>query len=154
MDRKESRRQALNKLVEELGRGGIADVARRIDKSPDYVSRMLYEPGKAGRKGIGEDTWAALLNAYPQLGVTPAGVGTPSQPVGFDDDTMSQALELLYLVADTRPGEPEYQRPTWAMIKIAAKGILRAGGDARKALPKVAYELAEEIAHAAGSDRP
>lgn len=86
-----------------------------------------------------------------------SGKGTvhdASQPVQLDDQTMAQAVELLYLVADTRPTDPAYQRPTWAMIKIAAKGIRRAGGDARKALPEIVSELAEEIANVARPDSP
>lgn len=66
MDKPEQRRLALKSLVEALGRGGVAAVAARIEKAPDYVSRMLYENGKAGKKGIGEKTWDALVAAYPR----------------------------------------------------------------------------------------
>lgn len=61
MDKYEIRRVALKRLVDKLGRGGIAKVAQEIGKEPSYVSRMLYEPGKPGRKRIGEDS-AELLN--------------------------------------------------------------------------------------------
>jgi len=66
MDRRETRRLALKSLVDSLGRGGVAAVAGKIGKAPDYVSRMLYEPGKDGKKGIGENTWDALVAAYPK----------------------------------------------------------------------------------------
>jgi len=66
MDRREQRRLALKSLIDSLGRGGVAAVAGRIGKAPDYVSRMLYEPGKEGKKGIGEDTWDVLVAAYPK----------------------------------------------------------------------------------------
>lgn len=66
MDKYEARRRALKALVNHFGHGGIARIADRIDKAPNYVSRMLYEPGKPGRKRIGEDTLDALVEAYPE----------------------------------------------------------------------------------------
>lgn len=66
MDKHEKRRVALRALVDSLGRGGISAVASRIGKEPNYVSRMLYPPGKEGRKRIGEDSVDALALAYPE----------------------------------------------------------------------------------------
>jgi len=66
MDKYEQRRKGLLALVKQLGRGGIAQIAAKIDKEANYVSRMLYEPGKAGRKRIGEDTADQLDAAYPE----------------------------------------------------------------------------------------
>lgn len=66
MDKYEKRRAALKGLVDSLGRGGIATIAARIGKEPNYVSRMLYPPGKKGRKRIGEDSADALAAAYPE----------------------------------------------------------------------------------------
>lgn len=83
MDKYEQRRLALKALTDELGRGSLAKISSRIGKDASYVSRMLYEPGKAGRKRIGEDTWSLLLGAFPeQLGEGPSangvlGVETP-----------------------------------------------------------------------------
>lgn len=65
MDKFEVRRQALQRLVESIGHGGIARVAGRIGKEPNYVSRMLYPPGKPGKKRIGEDSVDALDAAFP-----------------------------------------------------------------------------------------
>lgn len=65
MDKYEQRRLALKALADELGRGGVAAIAARIGKDASYVSRMLYEPGKAGRKRIGEDMLGLLADAYP-----------------------------------------------------------------------------------------
>lgn len=65
MDKYELRREALAALVEQLGHGGIARVARAIEKEPSYVSRMLYGPEKKGRKRIGEDSVEALGRAFP-----------------------------------------------------------------------------------------
>jgi len=65
MDKYEQRRLALRGLADDLGRGALAKIGAKIGKDASYVSRMLYEPGKAGRKRIGEDTLAALAAAYP-----------------------------------------------------------------------------------------
>lgn len=66
MDRYEVRRAALKRLVDSLGRGGRAEVARAINREASYVSRMLYPPGKDGRKRMGEDLVELLTKAYPQ----------------------------------------------------------------------------------------
>lgn len=65
MDKYEVRRNALEALVKKLGRGGIAKVAQEIRKEPSYVSRMLYPPGKSGRKRIGEDSAEILDSKFP-----------------------------------------------------------------------------------------
>lgn len=80
MDKHEKRRVALKALVDSLGRGGIAAVAARIGKEPNYVSRMLYPPGKEGRKRIGEDSADALVAAYPEwFGEIERGAPQPSE---------------------------------------------------------------------------
>ncbi|MCE4311062.1 helix-turn-helix transcriptional regulator [Xanthomonas hortorum pv. vitians] len=66
MDKYETRRLALKAFIDSLGRGGTAQVASRIGKDASYVSRMLYDEGKPGRKRIGEDTLEALARAYPE----------------------------------------------------------------------------------------
>jgi len=65
MEKFERRRLALKALVDSIGYGGIARVAEAIGKEPNYVSRMLYEPGKSGRKRIGESSIDALNAAFP-----------------------------------------------------------------------------------------
>jgi phage repressor protein C with HTH and peptisase S24 domain len=86
MDKYERRRLALKNLVEDLGRGGIAAVASKIGKDTSYVSRMLYEPDKSGRKRIGEDTWEALCIAYPAAFSEQGGsalVSVDETPAGY-----------------------------------------------------------------------
>lgn len=65
MDKYEQRRTTLQALVNELGRGGIANIAQKIGKDASYVSRMLYPADKSGAKRIGEDTIDLLASAYP-----------------------------------------------------------------------------------------
>lgn len=65
MDKYEVRRLALQRLVTKMGRGAIAHIAEAIGKEPNYVSRMLYEEGKPGRKRIGESSADDLNAAFP-----------------------------------------------------------------------------------------
>jgi phage repressor protein C with HTH and peptisase S24 domain len=53
MNKYEIRRLALIKLVSKVG--GQAKLADALEINPSYISRMLYEDGKAGKKRIGED---------------------------------------------------------------------------------------------------
>ncbi|MDO4698277.1 MAG: S24 family peptidase [Pasteurellaceae bacterium] len=52
--KREIRQQRLRQLIEEISNGNVADFARKIDREPSYVSRMLYPADKAGAKPIGE----------------------------------------------------------------------------------------------------
>ena len=61
----EERRQNLRSLVERLGHGGIAKIAKEIDVEANYISRCLYAPDKKGRKNIGDETVIKLDKAYP-----------------------------------------------------------------------------------------
>jgi len=65
MDKYEIRRQALVRLRDKLGYGAVARIASAIGKEPNYVSRMLYAPGKPGRKRIGEDSVELLDGVFP-----------------------------------------------------------------------------------------
>lgn len=67
-----------------------------------------------------------------------------SQVSRFDDATMTQAVELLYLMADARPEDRRFRRLNWAMILIAANGIQKAEGDPRKAMANILADLAKE----------
>lgn len=80
-DRYEVRRLALKALIDEKGRGGTAEVANRIGKEPSYVSRMLYPPGKTGRKRIGDELLEAITKAYPSWldrAAQPTGAAAPA----------------------------------------------------------------------------
>jgi hypothetical protein len=103
MDRREARRLALKALVDSKGRGGVAAVAAKIGKAPDYVARMLYEPGKDGKKGIGEQTWDILVAAYPKelratsdslMAASSKGSGPESQIAELQRQVESLAIVL------------------------------------------------------------
>ena len=78
MDKYEARRTALQALISSFGKGGIAHVAAKIDKSASYVSRMLYPENKPGKKRIGEDSVDLLNAAFPGWLDTPP---TDTSPV-------------------------------------------------------------------------
>lgn len=67
-----------------------------------------------------------------------------SQNARYDDATMAQAVELLYLMADARPEDKRFRRLTWPMVLLAAKGIQNAEGDPRKAMAMILADLAKE----------
>ena len=64
MDKYEQRRLNLKELVEKYCGGTMAELANKLDRSTSYVSRMLYEDGKDGRKRIGEDMADVITNAF------------------------------------------------------------------------------------------
>lgn len=82
MDKFELRRKALRKLVDGLGYGGISQVATKIGKEPNYVSRMLYTEDKPGRKRIGEDSVELLDKAFPGWMTGDTKTQQPSQDKG------------------------------------------------------------------------
>lgn len=54
MDKFEIRRKRVAELIERDFNGVIAKFAKKIEREPSYVGRMLYEPGKKGRKNISD----------------------------------------------------------------------------------------------------
>jgi DNA-binding transcriptional regulator YdaS (Cro superfamily) len=92
-------------------------VARLLGSSPALLSPVW---------GRLRDEWAA------------------SQPERQTEENMAQGLELLNLLADARPEDRRFKRPTWAMIQIAAKAVERADGSPREAMAEILAELPEE----------
>lgn len=61
----EERRSALIALRDKFGRGAIAHIAKETGLDSNYVSRLLYPAGKAGKKNIGDETVQKLDQAFP-----------------------------------------------------------------------------------------
>jgi hypothetical protein len=84
MDKLKARQAWIRGIIRDHCGGKISPFARAIGKDPSYVSRMLYPAGKAGAKGIGEDTIRAIIAAFPasvpspSAEVPPAELGGPS----------------------------------------------------------------------------
>ncbi len=55
MDKYEKRRLRLIQLRDDYCDGKAVSIARKIDREPSYVSRMLYPEGKSGKKRIADD---------------------------------------------------------------------------------------------------
>lgn len=125
MDKFEIRRQLLQGLVDSLGRGAIAAIAKKIEKEPSYVSRMLYTEEKAGRKRIGEDTIELLAKAYPEVfnSQRPADV---AQPVTSIDQSASIASTTEQTPVSSELGERIELK---AMREIPVVGEVRGGDD-------------------------
>ncbi|GLO62977.1 repressor [Vibrio sp. MACH09] len=99
MDRYEVRRLNLIKLKDELCGGKIAEVARRIDRSPSYVSRMLMSAGNPGKKPISEKM-VELINtgfrlpqgAFDHPDFDPNSIAPPPE---FDFSNVSEVPESI-----------------------------------------------------------
>ncbi|WP_370561008.1 LexA family protein [Edwardsiella tarda] len=64
MDKYEIRRLQLIKLRDELCNGKAVDLARKINREPSYVSRMLYPEGKAQKKRIADNMVEVIESAF------------------------------------------------------------------------------------------
>lgn len=69
---------------------------------------------------------------------------SPSQPVGFTDATMSQAVELLHMLAELRPDDLRFRRVSWRAIQVTAKAISKAEGSREDAVRMILEEMVEE----------
>ena len=115
LSKHEKRRQALERLVEKYnkpnGRGGQVYIANEIGSNPTIIGRMLYPPGKAYRKNIGEDTVDKLNEKFPGWLDPPNGAKTETanQPPSKYAENISLlpkpvdpiTKEILALLAET-----------------------------------------------------
>jgi len=60
----EIRRKRLIQLRDDACNGSSAELSRRIGKDATYVSRLLYPPGKTGKKNITERMQEAIESAF------------------------------------------------------------------------------------------
>ncbi len=63
MTKSDRRRQLLRALIDDKFEGVAARFANAVGITPSYVTRMLYPQGKAGAKGIGEDSIEKIEDA-------------------------------------------------------------------------------------------
>ncbi|MFH1493765.1 MAG: S24 family peptidase [Pseudomonadota bacterium] len=64
MDKYERRRQRLIELRDTKCGGNGAELARKIGRDPSYVTRMLYQEGKAGKKRIADEMIEIIETAF------------------------------------------------------------------------------------------
>lgn len=84
MDKFEIRRLNLASLMRARCNGSAAELAKKISREPSYVSRMLYEEGRASKKRIGEDMAEVIEQAFNlvkgSLSEMPSENDIPSEP--------------------------------------------------------------------------
>lgn len=127
MDKFEKRRQALRALVDSMGRGAIASVAKQIGIEPSYVSRLLYPEDKKGGKRMGEDTATALTKAFPGffigenalfddagLPAAPPYIPPVAPPISIDVDA-GEGYVRLPVLAEAAAGHGRY--PTQEVVQ-------------------------------------
>lgn len=124
-----------------------AELARACKIKPGSVSGWFGQ-GKPTKMISGDNlvAVASFLNTSPEFIMTGRGAAeiAESQPERLDDETIAQGFELLYLLADARPDDSRFERPTWSMVRVAAKAIKRAEGSPREAMAEVLAELSKE----------
>lgn len=64
MDKYEKRRLRLIQLRDEFCNGNASELARKLEREPSYVSRMLWPEGKSGRKRIADGMIEVIENAF------------------------------------------------------------------------------------------
>lgn len=79
--------------------------------------------------GVALEAWSRLYGVNLRWLATGKGpkqsTNSESQSVRPSDEIMSQALDLLYLLADLRPDDRRFSRITWPMLMVAAKAITK-----------------------------
>lgn len=93
----EQRRLDLKRLIEKMGRGSIAAVAKAIDVEPNYISRVLYPPGKDGKKNIGDELVIKLDQRYPHWRDPPL----PESANRVEQQTTDYVVDELRKIAET-----------------------------------------------------
>lgn len=128
-----------------------SEFARRIGTSASAVQQI--EDGKT--RSLKADTLQSYVRVtgysaeWLRTGAgaklaTPEQSAAASQDARPDDDIMSRAIDLLYLLADARPDDWRFsQRLTWPMIKVAAKWIER--GESQSEIVKGVLEELEGL---------
>ena len=64
MDKYEQRRLRLIEIRDRFCNGKASELARRIEREPSYVSRMLYPEGKSGKKRIADDMMELIEKSF------------------------------------------------------------------------------------------
>ena len=109
MHLQEMRRERLIILIDNLGVGGQKRLAEALGIAADYVSRLLYPPGKKGKKGISGDMARRIEQYFAvQIGWLDGLEQTGQRPVR---QKAAQALaKTLPLLAWTLPLSHEQLR--------------------------------------------
>ncbi|WPG35154.1 hypothetical protein [Variovorax sp. EBFNA2] len=122
MDLTEHWRQRLLELKADLALTQAA-LAAKLEKSPDYVSRLLYEPGKKGRKNLGLQTLRNATKAFelqPDWFDLPLGAAMPS--------AQGKATGQAHNAA---PPSPISRGVAWPFVRVTPHQYNRLSADQR-----------------------
>lgn len=124
MDKFERRRLRLIRIRDELCNENVADLARKLEKEPSYVHRMLYPSGKKDKKNIGEDSVDAVLKKFGiDLDEDIARPGEPSMVKQRPSRMQWVSDEESYLLSLYRSAEDDRGRE---LIVTTAEGVPKA----------------------------
>lgn len=131
MDETEHWRQRLLELKDALDAKQAA-MAARIGVDASYFSRLLYEPGKKGRKNLGLDTLRSLIKAY-QLSADwfdlPLGTALPDPERTAQaeaSDTRFNVIDRVpeHNVSDIQAGELARAPIAWPFKDVAYRRLI------------------------------
>ncbi len=108
MDKYEKRRLRLIQLRDDYCDGNASKLARKIEREPSYVLRMLWPEGKAGRKRIADDMIEVIEKSF-------------GLPRGWMDG-ISQEKSNVELVQQPNPGK-RYPVISWVSAGAWAEAL-------------------------------
>lgn len=115
-DIREIRRKKLRDLINEVSNGNIADFARKIDKEPSYVARMLYPADKAGAKPIGEKMAHHIVHKFVlPLDWFNRDYDDEGEPIPFTEVDESIVIDVLDVKASAGNGS------TGDLVEVVSK---------------------------------
>lgn len=135
------------------GRRSIKQVGEESGAGQSWLQRYMNPDKPSGIQKANVEKLGQLARYFnvtvdalqkSNLAAGHASASGQSQSARFDDEIMAQAVELLFLMGDARPDDKRFARPTWPMIQVAAKAIMRAEGEKRAAMAAVLEELDAE----------
>jgi phage repressor protein C with HTH and peptisase S24 domain len=121
MNKYQHRRLALERLVEKVGsQSKLADI---IEMNASYISRLLYDDGKPGKKNIGEDTVEKINKHFPGWSAIDPSIDLQTESHTFsvkylNEKKHSDVLDVPLLNAVASMGNGNHQNDTDIVIDM------------------------------------
>lgn len=138
MDKYERRRQNLLKLRDTRCGGKASALAQKLGRSPNYVSRMLYELDKEGRKRIADD----MVDLIEERFELPRGWLDDLAEITRGEKSEAPVIDMQFYVKD------DEERKLLRLFR----GLHADGGGRLRVLGALADELKKEKAEHVGLD--
>jgi len=129
----------LKKLMDAMDLGQ-PDIVRVTGAKQSSVRQWFKESPKPSTKMIRADNAVAaakLVDSTVEYLITGKNKPKESQAARPDDETMAQAIQVLYMVSASRPQDKRFKRISWPLIQVSAKAIERCGDDHRKIVEEI-----------------